>query len=102
MTLSLDVEHAVNDRYSLAAHQREAQLCCPIEYDSKFLDVIPKEIKEKDYGCGDPTPFVRQDDSARSRFRHSRNERASGCSSLIAVMQSTYLRQLITRSNSGS
>jgi len=42
MTLSLDVEHAVNDRYSLAAHQREAQLCCPIEYDSKFLDVIPK------------------------------------------------------------
>jgi arsenite methyltransferase len=62
MTLSLDIEHAVNDRYSLAAHQREAQLCCPIEYDSKFLDVIPKEIKEKDYGCGDPTPFVRQGD----------------------------------------
>ena len=62
MTLSFDVEHPVNDRYSLAAHQREAQLCCPIEYDSKFLEVIPKEVKEKDYGCGDPTPFVQQDD----------------------------------------
>jgi len=62
MTLSLDVEHAVNNRYSLAAHQREAQLCCPIEYDSKFLDVIPKEIKEKDYGCGNPTPYVQQGD----------------------------------------
>jgi hypothetical protein len=27
-------------------------------------------------------------------YRHSRNERASGCSSLIAVMEPTYLRQL--------
>jgi arsenite methyltransferase len=62
MAHSLDVEYAVNDRYSLAAHQREEQLCCPIEYDLKFLDVIPREIKDKDYGCGDPTPFVRQAD----------------------------------------
>jgi hypothetical protein len=27
-------------------------------------------------------------------YRHSRNERSSGCSALIAVMQPTYLRQL--------
>ncbi len=62
MSATLDVESAVNERYSQAAQAREATLCCPIEYDPKYLSVIPDEIKERDYGCGDPSGFVREGD----------------------------------------
>ena len=55
-----NVEEAVRQRYSNAANQADADLCCPVEYDSKFLDVIPQEILERDYGCGDPSRYVRQ------------------------------------------
>ena len=50
--------HAVRQRYSAAAHQAEAALCCPVSYGPEFLKAIPAEILEKDYGCGDPSPFV--------------------------------------------
>lgn len=62
MSTSIDVERAVNERYGRAAQRREAELCCPVEYDSKLLSVIPDEIKERDYGCGDPSAFVREGD----------------------------------------
>ena len=62
MSTSIDVERAVNERYGRAAQRREAELCCPVEYDSKLLSVIPAEIKERDYGCGDPSAFVREGD----------------------------------------
>ena len=55
----LNVEAAVRDRYSSAAHQAEAALCCPVNYDRKFLEIIPPEILERDYGCGDPSKHVR-------------------------------------------
>ncbi len=61
-TRTLDVEQAVSERYGKAAQLREAALCCPVEYDPKFLSVIPDEIKERDYGCGDPSAFVREGD----------------------------------------
>ncbi|HEV8385034.1 MAG TPA: methyltransferase domain-containing protein [Candidatus Acidoferrales bacterium] len=32
-------------------------------YDAKFLAAIPQEILEKDYGCGDPTRYVREGDT---------------------------------------
>lgn len=54
----LIVEKAVRDRYARGAQQQEAALCCPVEYDPKYLDVIPKEIIERDYGCGDPSKYV--------------------------------------------
>lgn len=54
-TPSLNVEQAVSDRYSRAAAQTEAGLCCPVEFDRSFLDVIPNDILERDYGCGDPS-----------------------------------------------
>lgn len=38
--------------------KKEDALCCPVEYDPKFLDVLPIEIIERDYGCGDPSRFV--------------------------------------------
>ena len=55
----LNVESAVRERYSAAAHQSEAALCCPVSYDRKFLESIPPEILERDYGCGDPSKHVR-------------------------------------------
>lgn len=51
-------ETAVYDRYAGAAQAREEALCCPVEYAGDFLAVIPQEILERDYGCGDPTRYV--------------------------------------------
>jgi arsenite methyltransferase len=52
-------EAAVRDRYSKGARRVEASLCCPVDYEPRYLEMIPKEILERDYGCGDPTPYVR-------------------------------------------
>jgi arsenite methyltransferase len=52
-------ETAVKRRYSAAAKTPEAALCCPVEYDRRYLEVIPLEVIEKDYGCGDPSRYVK-------------------------------------------
>lgn len=57
------IEKAVKERYAKGAMQKEEALCCPISYDPKFLGVIPDEILKKDYGCGDPSQFVREGDT---------------------------------------
>ena len=49
------LENAVQSRYAAAAHAPDAALCCPIEYDRRYLEIIPAEVIEKDYGCGDPS-----------------------------------------------
>lgn len=54
----LDVEQAVRERYSPAAEAAEAALCCPVDYDPQYLKIIPEEIIERDYGCGDPSQHV--------------------------------------------
>lgn len=54
----LDVESAVRERYSAAARESEQALCCPVDYDARYLEVIPDEILERDYGCGDPSRYV--------------------------------------------
>lgn len=59
---SLDVEDAVKERYAAASQAAEAALCCPIDYDPKYLKVLPEEILERDYGCGDPSRFVKEGD----------------------------------------
>ena len=59
----LDVERAVRDRYGAAATTREAELCCPIDYDPRYLEIIPEEVLERDYGCGDPSRYVRAGDT---------------------------------------
>ena len=53
----LNVEEAVRNRYSGAAQAQEAALCCPVDYDAKYLEIIPPEIIERDYGCGDPSKY---------------------------------------------
>lgn len=60
---TLDTEAAVRDRYEKAARAPEAQLCCPVTYDPKYLAVIPQEILSKDYGCGDPSRYARPGDT---------------------------------------
>ncbi len=50
---------AVQDRYARAAQTVEPKLCCAVEYDRKYLTVIPEEVIAKDYGCGDPSRYLR-------------------------------------------
>ena len=54
----LDVEAAVRARYSAASQAAEPALCCPVKYEAKYLAVLPSELIERDYGCGDPSRFV--------------------------------------------
>jgi len=56
----MKTEHVVKDRYANAAKAPEAALCCPVDYDKKLLEAIPQEVIEKDYGCGDPSKYVRE------------------------------------------
>lgn len=56
----LDTEQAVRTRYSAAASEREAALCCPVDYDARYLKVIPQEVIDRDYGCGDPSKYVQE------------------------------------------
>lgn len=57
--IAYNVEQAVLGRYEAGARQPEALLCCPSDgYDDRYLEHLPQEIIEKDYGCGDPTRYV--------------------------------------------
>jgi ubiquinone/menaquinone biosynthesis C-methylase UbiE len=49
----------VLQRYGRAAQEVEICLCLPVSYNCNLLKVIPDEIIEKDYGCGDPSRHVR-------------------------------------------
>jgi len=59
----MNVQHAVLDRYSEAARSREKELCCPVSYDPELLRLIPQEIIDKDYGCGDPSRYIHRGDT---------------------------------------
>jgi ubiquinone/menaquinone biosynthesis C-methylase UbiE len=58
MSNTLNTEHAVRERYSAAAEELEPQLCCPVDYDRQYLKVIPQEVIDRDYGCGDPSKYL--------------------------------------------
>lgn len=55
----LELESEVRRRYSEAAQRREADLCCPVVYDPAYLEAIPAEVLARDYGCGDPSRYLR-------------------------------------------
>ena len=55
----MHTQSSVEARYADAAHQAEAALCCPVDYDPQYLKVIPQEVIEKDYGCGDPSQWLK-------------------------------------------
>jgi arsenite methyltransferase len=52
----------VRARYAEGAQQQVPELCCPVDYDASLLAVLPAEIVDRDYGCGDPSRFVREGD----------------------------------------
>lgn len=58
-TTSRSAESSVTSRYAAAAKAPEAALCCPVEYNKDLLKIIPREVIEKDYGCGDPSRYVK-------------------------------------------
>jgi len=53
------IESAVRQRYSQASQGKVDALCCPVEYDRNLLKAIPPEVIERDYGCGDPSRYLR-------------------------------------------
>lgn len=52
----------VRDRYAKGAQAVVPELCCPVDYDTSLLTVLPQEIIDRDYGCGDPSKFVQKGD----------------------------------------
>ncbi|MGH8553174.1 MAG: methyltransferase domain-containing protein, partial [Methylococcales bacterium] len=55
----MNVESSVLERYSKGAQSAQPSLCCAVDYDRELLRILPEEIIEKDYGCGDPSRFIR-------------------------------------------
>jgi arsenite methyltransferase len=62
-TAPIDHTAAVQARYGAAAIEPEPCLCCGVAFDPSLLAVIPAEVVERDYGCGDPTRWVRPGDT---------------------------------------
>src|SRR5213594_3723548 len=60
MIKSQRTETIVRQRYAVGAKERADKLCCPVEYDSEYLKIIPQEVIERDYGCGDPSRYLRE------------------------------------------
>ena len=59
-TKEINFEEAVLKRYGHAAQEIEACLCLPVSYNEGLLKVIPDEIIQRDYGCGDPSRYVKE------------------------------------------
>ena len=57
------MEGAVMQRYAKAAAVRQEALCCPTRHDAGYLEALPSEILERDYGCGNPSVFARDGDT---------------------------------------
>ncbi len=57
---TLKAEVAVRERYAAGAQASEAKLCCPVDYDPEYLTAIPQEVIDRDYGCGDPSKYLRE------------------------------------------
>ena len=55
-----DVRDDVQDRYGAGAQAVEAALCCPVDYNPQYLEIIPQDVLDRDYGCGDPSRYVRE------------------------------------------
>lgn len=58
-TMESQTESAVRERYARGAIAADPGLCCPVDYDPRHLAVIPDAVLERDYGCGDPSAYLR-------------------------------------------
>lgn len=57
---TINAESEVRKRYAAGAQATEAKLCCPVDYNTEYLKVIPQEVIERDYGCGDPSKYLQE------------------------------------------
>src|SRR5438477_1593491 len=57
---TLNAEAAVRERYSAVVKCADTKLCSPVDYEPELLKVIPQEVIERDYGCGDPSKYLRE------------------------------------------
>ena len=55
-----DVRDDVQERYAAGAQAVEAALCCPVDYNPQYLKIIPQDVLDRDYGCGDPSRYLRE------------------------------------------
>jgi SAM-dependent methyltransferase len=53
------IESAVRHRLRELAQRPGPTPWGPIPYEARYLEVLPDEIRNRDYGCGDPTRFLR-------------------------------------------
>ena len=89
--VGFNVEQVVKDRYGAGANQREAALCCPTSYDALFLKILPKEIIERDYGCGDPSEHVGEGEtvldlgSGGGKICYILSQKVGSCGRVIGV-----------------
>ncbi len=60
--MTMNTKSSVLERYSAGAQEVQDSLCCPVDYDQSLLRLLPQEIIDKDYGCGDPSRYVREGD----------------------------------------
>src|SRR5437899_1185546 len=56
---AINPEPAVRQRYAAAAQAPVAALCCAVDYERQHLINIPEEVIQKDYGCGDPSRYLK-------------------------------------------
>jgi len=61
--VNYSIESAVREHSSACARHPEPGPGLPIPYDPKYLEAIPEEIRGLDYGCGDPTVYLRPGES---------------------------------------
>jgi arsenite methyltransferase len=60
----MTIETGVLERNLAGAESIQSDLCCPVDYDRELLAILPREIIDKDYGCGDPSDYVKKGDVA--------------------------------------
>src|SRR5881296_1066560 len=56
---AINPESAVRQRYAAAAQAPAEALCCAVDYERHHLNNIPEEVIQKDYGCGDPSRYLK-------------------------------------------
>ena len=44
----MNIENTVKERYSQGARERQEALCCPVDYDTGLLALLPEEIIARD------------------------------------------------------
>src|SRR6266496_1326805 len=56
---AINSESVVRQRYAAAAQAPVTALCCAVDYERRHLKIIPEEVIQKDYGCGDPSRYLK-------------------------------------------